>query len=175
MSKLSSNRQKKIAIIAEVAEKVEKAHAMVFTDFSGLTHKQLENFKKEIRKSDAQFAATKNTLLKRALGDKISGQEDKFQHPTGTLFMYGDIVEPLKLLAKMIKDFEKPTIKFGLLDGKVVSDSEVKKLATLPSREVLIGQLLGMLNSPIQGLHRALSWNMVKFVMTIKVIENSKK
>lgn len=171
----SQNRKKKEVIVAEVSEKVAKSKAMVFTNYQGLTHRQLEEFKKEIRKSDAEFAATKNTLLKRALGNEaIAGNEDKFQQPTGTVFMYGDIVAPLKVLAKMMKDFEKPSIKFGLLEGKAITEADVKKLATLPSREVLIAQMLGMMNAPIQGLHRALSWNLQKFVMTLKAIEEQK-
>lgn len=171
----SQNRKKKEAIVAEVSEKVTKAKAMVFTNFQGLTHKQLEEFKKEIKKTDAEFAATKNTLLKRALGEeKVAGNEDKFVQPTGTMFMYGDIVAPLKVLAKMIKDFEKPTIKFGLLEGKAMTDKEVLRLSTLPSREVLLTQLVGMLMSPVQGLHRSLNWNLQKFVMTLSAIEKQK-
>ena len=171
----SSNRQKKEVIVAEVSEKVQKAKAMVFTNFQGMTHKQLEEFKREIKKSDAEFAATKNTLLKRALGDgAIAGNEDKFQQPTGTLYMYGDVVAPLKVLAKLIKDTEKPTIKFGLLEGKAITDKEVLKLSTLPNRETLIAQMLGMMNAPVQGLHRALSWNLQKFVMTLSAIEKQK-
>ena len=175
-NKVSANRQKKEVIVAEVSEKVQKAKAMVFTNFQGLTHKQLEEFKKEIKKSDAEFAATKNTLLKRALGDgAIAGNEDKFQQPTGTLYMYGDVVAPLKVLAKMIKDTEKPTIKFGLLEGKAITDKEVLKLSTLPNRETLIAQMLGMMNAPVQGLHRALSWNLQKFVMTLNAVAEKKK
>ena len=175
-TKMSANKEKKVAIVAEVAEKVNKAKAMVFTNFTGLTHKQLEEFKREIRAADAEFAATKNTLLKRALGDKaISGNEDKFQQPTGTIFMYGDVAQPLKALAKMMKDLEKPTVKFGLMDGKVLTEADVKKLATLPSKEVLIAQMLGMMNAPIQGLHRALSWNLQKFVMTLSAVAKKKE
>lgn len=172
---VSQNRQKKEAIVAEISEKVGKAKAMVFTNYAGLTHQQLEGFKREIRKSDAEFSVAKNTLLKRALGDQIEGQEDKFQQSTGTLFMYGDVVIPLKALAKMMKDFEKPEVKFGLLDGKVITDKDVAKLATLPSREVLIAQMLGMMNAPIQGLHRALSWNLQKFVMTLDAVAKKKE
>jgi len=102
---VSQNRQKKEAIVGEITEKVGKAKAMVFTNYAGLTHQQLEKFKREIRSSEAEFAVAKNTLLKRALGDQIAGQEDKFQQSTGTLFMYGDVVTPLKALAKMMKDF----------------------------------------------------------------------
>lgn len=172
---VSQNRKKKEAIVAEVAEKVAKSKAMVFANYAGLTHQQLEKFKREIRPLEAEFAVAKNTLLKRALGDRIAGQEDQFQQSTGAMFLYGDVVMPLKSLAKMIKDFEKPQIKFGLLDGKVITDKEVIKLSTLPTREVLIAQMLGMMNAPIQGLHRALSWNLQKFVMTLNAVVEQKK
>jgi len=172
--KVNKNKEKKIAIVAEVKEKVDKAKAMVFTDYTGLTHKQLEDLKKELKKADAQYEVSKNTLLKIALGDKIKGQEDKFQKPTGTVFLYGDIVAPLKALAKMIKDMEKPSIKFGLVDGAVMTDKEIIKLSTLPSREVLLSQLAGMLKSPISGLHRAMLWNLQKLVMTLAAVEKQK-
>ncbi len=175
-TKLGPNRQKKIAVVAEINDKVAKAKAIVMTNYTGLTHKQLEEFKREIKKSEAEFAVTKNTLLKRSLVEnKLETGEDKnFDQPTGTMFLYGDIVAPLKALAKMIKTLEKPQVKFGILDGKILSDKEVLKLATLPSKEVLLGQLVGMLNSPIQGLHRALNWNLQKFVMTLGAIEKKK-
>lgn len=173
--KQSRNKEKKVAIVAEVKEKVDKAKAMVFTDYTGLTHKQLEDLKKEIRKADAEYVVAKNTLIKRALGDKIADQEDKFQNPTGTMFLYGDVVTPLKALAKMVKEMEKPAIKFGLLDGKVMTDKEVIKLSSLPSREVLLAQLAGMLKSPISGLHRAMNWNLQKLVMTLAAVEKQKQ
>lgn len=172
--KQSKNKEKKVAIVAEVKEKVDKAKAMVFTDYTGLTHKQLEDLKRELRKADAEYVVAKNTLVKLALGDKVAGQEDKFVQPTGTMFLYGDVVTPLKALAKMVKEMEKPAIKFGLLDGKVVTDKEVLKLSTLPSREVLLAQLAGMLKSPISGLHRAMNWNLQKLVMTLAAVEKTK-
>lgn len=172
---VSQNRVKKNDIVAEVTDKVNKAKTMVFTDYTGLTHKQLEEFKREIKKADAEYVVAKNTLLKIALGDKAEGQDDKFVQPTGTMFMYGDVVAPLKALSKMVKDTEKPQIKFGWMEGKVLTDKEVLKIATLPSREVLIAQMLGMMKSPIQGFHRALSWNLQKFVMTLAAIEKQKQ
>ncbi len=175
-TKISDNRKKKEVIVAEVLEKVQKAKGMVFTNFQGLTHHQLEALKKAAKKADAEYVATKNTLLLRSLADKNLGDEEKkkFEQPTATLFMYSDIVEPLKFLSKSIKDLKLPVIKFGLLDGKVVSENEVIKLASLPSKDVLRAQLLGQMMSPIQGLHRALSWNMQSLVMTLNAIKDKK-
>jgi large subunit ribosomal protein L10 len=174
--KISQNRVKKETLIAEVAGKIAKSKAMVFTNYTGLTHKQLETFKREIKKSDAEFAVLKNTLLKIALTNaKLeTGDAKNFDLPTGAMFLYGDVVTPLKSLAKMVKDLEKPQIKFGILDGKLVSSSDVIKISALPSREVLLAQLAGMMKSPIQGLHRSLSWNLQKFVMTLSAIQKQK-
>lgn len=174
--KTSKNRLKKQEVIGEIAQKIEKSKAMVFTNYTGLTHKQLETFKREIKKADAEFAVTKNRLLKKALVDaKLeTGDEKNFDMPTGAMFLYGDVVTPLKSLAQMVKDFEKPQIKFGLMDGKLLTGKDVIKLSTLPSKEVLLAQLLGMMKSPIQGLHRSLNWNLQKFVMTLSAIQKQK-
>jgi large subunit ribosomal protein L10 len=175
-NKISANRQKKEQIVAEISEKIAKAKTMVFTNYQGLSHKQIENFKREIKKSDAEFAVTKNTLLRKALSDTNQKIDDEknFDLPTGTVFLYGDITIPLKTLAKMIKDFEKPKIKFGLMEGKVISEQDILKLASLPSREILLAQLANMMLYPIQELHRSLVWNLQKFVMTLKAIEKIK-
>lgn len=175
-NKLSANKLKKQEKVAELVAKVNRSKAIVLTNYQGLTHKQLEDFKKGIRQSDAEFAVSKNTLLKRALeqANMELGDDTNYEQQTGTLFLYGDPITPLKALAKMMKDFQKPTVKYGILDGKGITSDQVMKLATLPSREVLIAQLLGMMNAPLTGLHRSLSWNLTKFAMTLKAIEQKK-
>ena len=183
MNKPSKNRQKKEQIVAKLAEKVNKAKGLVFTNYQGLTHKQLEGLKKAVRPLQADLVITKNTLLKLALSKSQFSQPKagqplaetfSFQNATATLLLYGDPVDPLRQLAKTIKELNLPSIKFGILDKQVLSDAEVLKLATLPSREILIMQLFWQMQAPIYGLHRALGWNMQKLVMTLKAIEAKK-
>lgn len=175
-NKVSKNKEKKQKLVAEMSEKVAKAKAIVLTNYQGLTHKQLEDFKKGLRKLDAEFAVTKNTLLKRSLQEaKLdTSNADAFNKATGTLFLYGDPVAPLKALTKMFKELKLPEVKFGILEGKTIATEDVLRLATLPSREILIAQLLGQMQAPIAGFHRALNWNLQKFVMTLKAIEKAK-
>ena len=174
---VSKNREKKQAVVAEMAETLGKAKGLVFTNYQGLTHKQIEVLKKAIKPFDADFAITKNTLLKIALEQKNLKIEDEkgFEGPTGTLFLFGDIIEPLRKLAKTIKDFSLPTIKFAIIDGKVTSAEDVIKISALPTREVLLSQVAIGLKSPIFGLHRALNWNLQKLVMTLKAIEQKRQ
>lgn len=177
-TKISKNRAKKEEIVAEVSEKMEKAKALVFTNYQGLTHKQIENLKKKLREHDTEVSVVKNTLLKLALSKTTKKEavkdDNALNNPTATMFIYSDIVTPLKELAKTIKEFGLPSIKFGILDNKIITADEVTKLSTLPSREILLDQLVGGMKGPIFGLHRALNWNMQKLVMTLKEIETKK-
>lgn len=166
--KKSNNRVKKEGIVAEIADKKGRAKAIVFTNYQGLTHKQIEDIKKGIKKADAEFVVAKNTLLQKAITDVK--EMETLEGPTGTIFAYSDIISPLKEVAKAIKQFTLPTIKFGILEGKVLTGEEVLKISALPTREVLIAQFVGGLKAPLSGFHRALNWNLQKLIMTLDQI-----
>ena len=172
----SKNRIKKEQLVAELTEKIGRSKGMVFANYQGLTHQQLEGLKKNLKQADAEFVAMKNTLIKRALEGKVDAEEtnEYFNNPTGALLIYGDIVDPLKHLNKSIKEFKMPVIKFGIIEGKVVSDKDVVKIASLPPLPVLRAQLLGQMKAPISGLHRALNWNLQQFVLTLNAIKEKK-
>lgn len=170
--KISAKRAKKQQIVANLSEKVTRAKGLVFTKYQGLSHKQIEDLKKKVKALDSEFVVTKNTLLKLALGKLL--RTDNFKEATATLFIYGDPILPLKELAKRIKELNLPVIKFGILEGRQTTSEELLKLSLLPTREVLLTQLVFGLKAPIYGLNRALNWNLQKFVMTLKSIESKK-
>jgi large subunit ribosomal protein L10 len=173
--KVTTNRQKKEKIVAELSEKVSRAKGMVFAGYQGMTHLQIEKLKKAVKALDADFVATKNTLITLALSSsELKAQSPELQGSTATLFLYGDPVAPLKELAKMVKELNLPSIKVGFLDGKEMTSEEVIKLSSLPSRETLLTQLVFGLNSPISGLHRALNWNIQKIAMTLSALREKK-
>ena len=174
--KITSNRQKKMDIVAGLSENFGKAKAVVFTNYTGLTHKQIEGLKKAIKPLEAEYVVAKNSLVTKALSDnKITlSENDTLKGPTGTLFLYGDVIEPLKSLAKTIKELNLPSVKFGIIEKDFVTADQVIKLSSLPNRETLLVMLVGGLKSPIFGLHRALNWNLQKLVMTLNEIAKSK-
>ena len=179
MDKVTSpNRAKKEKIVAELSEKINRAKGLVFTSYQGLTHKQLENLRKKVQTMDADFVATKNTLLKLSLSGNQTFNSQlstlNFQHATATLFLYADPVMPLKELAKSIKELNLPSIKFGILDGAQMTSEQILHLSSLPSRQNLLTQLVLALKSPTTGLHEALNWNIQKLVMTLKAIETKR-
>ncbi|HXF29681.1 MAG TPA: 50S ribosomal protein L10, partial [Chlamydiales bacterium] len=104
--------------------------------------------------------------------DKIP--EDKLENPTATLFISGDVAEALKRLAKINKDTGLPKIKIGIIDGEILDETQIMRISSLPSRDVLIAQFVGTLNSPIQGLVVTLNANLQKFVMVLDGIAKSK-
>lgn len=173
-----SGRARKEQIVAELTEKFDSANGLVFADYKGLTHKQLEDLKKELKKLDSSIVIAKNSLLKLSLGQSknYSGYKDNegLNQPTAAVFIKGDMIEPLKKLQKAIKDFGLPKIKFGVLEGNLTDEADILKIASLPNRETLLAQFVGTLNSPIQGLVFTLSENIQKFVMTLKAVEKTK-
>src|SRR3989344_1775827 len=171
----AQGKQKKIDQVKELTTKLEKAKALVITDYTGLTHKQLEELRRTLKKTQAELTISKNTLLKRALLDvKKSISDTHLQGATATLFAYADEVAPLKALIKFFKDATHGTVRAGLLGATELSAAEVERLSTLPSREQLLSQLVGQLKAPLYGLHNALSWNIRKLVYSLNVIKEKK-
>jgi len=170
----NSNRQKKEAIVSELSQKIKDAKALIFTNYQGMTHQQLEHLKKALKKSEAELVVTKNTLLKRALEINQEKKVSDFEGPTATLFAFGDPLAPLKELFKTIKTLNLPIVKMGFMETRTVSAEEIARFASLPPREILLAQFIGGLKAPLFGLHRALNWNIQKLVMTLKAIKANK-
>ncbi len=168
-------KQQKIETVEQLKEKVAKAKSMVLADYRGLTHHQLEEIKKAMKEIGAEFVITKNTLLKMAMSkdEADSLQSTALNGPTATLFSYQDEIAPLSALAKFIKNFGLITVKAGVLNDKILTSQEVLKIASLPSREVLMATLAARLKSPIYGLHYSLSYNLQKLALVLKAASKS--
>ena len=170
----SHGTQRKIDAVTELTEKVGKAKSIILADYRGLKHKQLEELRRTLKKSNAEFAVTKNRLFAKALGDKATSVESQLKEATGALFAYADEVAPLKDLLKFFKTAGFGKTKGGLLGDKMLTDADVTTLATLAPRPVLLARLAAQLNAPIQGLHYALNWNMNRLVWGLTAIKNKK-
>ncbi len=172
--KTSEAKQKKIDTVKELSDKVGRAKAIILADYRGLKHKQLEELRKTLKKVEGEFVITKNRLLRRSLGDKTQTLDSSLSDTTATLFAYNDEIAPLKELLKFFKAAGVGKSKAGLLGGSPLTEAEVTRLALLPTKNVLLGQLVGQLNAPIQGLHYALSWNMNTLVWALNNIKDQK-
>lgn len=166
--------QRKIDAVKDLTDKVAKAKSIVLADYRGLKHKQLEELRRTLKKTNAEFSVTKNRLFAKALGDKAKSIEGQLKESTGALFAYADEVAPLKELLKFFKTTGFGKTKGGLLGDKVLTDADVSTLAALAPRPVLLARLAAQLNAPIQGLHYALNWNLNKLVWALNSIKEKK-
>jgi large subunit ribosomal protein L10 len=136
-----------------VRERLSESSASVVTEYRGLTVAAMAELRRTLRASGGDFKVFKNTLVRRAIeGGDHAGLADHLSGPTAITFVSGDV----SAVAKALKDFAKANpeliIKGGVLEGKPLSEKELKALADLPSREVLLSQLAGLIASPMQQL-----------------------
>lgn len=171
--------QKNQAMLAQVQDKVNRSTAMYFIDYQGITHKQLEEARRELRANDSEVVVTKNTLMRIALKEKGIDAVEQLQGPFATLFSYSDPVATAKVLKEFFKknslgEGDGPSIKFGIFEGAIIDDKTVKMLANIPPKEVLIGKLVGLLASPYSKLVWTLNGNIQKLAMVLKAVEEKK-
>ena len=169
------NKQQKESVVEGLIDKFKRQKIAIFSDFHGVSVAKAQALRRLLKKTDAEYRVAKKTLLDRAL-NKL-GVETKTQELKGEIgvaFGYGDEIPPAKTLFKFSKENETFKILGGILGGRVLSDKEIVALAKLPSREILIGQLLGVLQSPMRGLVSVLGGNMRNLVMVLSKIKESK-
>jgi large subunit ribosomal protein L10 len=169
-------KQEKEKIVQELTEKMKTAKAIYLTDFTGLDVVRATELRKKLRDASVEYQVVKNTLAQ--LAAKNAGMEmllDYLTGPTGLAFGVKDPIIPAKILVEFAKADDKPSVKVGLVEGKVVDVKQVKQLALLPSREVLISQILSAMQSPISGLVGALGGIIQKFVGTVDAIAKQKE
>jgi large subunit ribosomal protein L10 len=135
-------------------EKLKSAKVAVLTDYRGLTVKQLRELRGRLRGQDVEYRVVKNTLARRAAVEAGHGDfEDSLKGPVAIAFGYGDLSAPARLLGEFSRQTRvKLEIVGGLVEGRVMDGNQVRQTADLPSREVLLAQLLGTLQSPIAQL-----------------------
>ncbi len=173
--------QKKIDTVAKLANKVAKAKSIVFANYKGLKHKQLEELRKLLKKVEGEFVVVKNRLMLRSLDGLPRGEESNtdavktfLSDSSAALFAYADEVSPIKELMKFFASAGAGSIKGGFLSGNALDHQEVARLAQLPSADILRTKFVANLNAPIQRLHDALSWNINRLVWALNGIKNSK-
>ena len=156
-------KPEKDKLVAELKSKLKGAKALYYTDFTGLNVKRMTDLRRRLRKANVEYVVIKNTLALRAVnesglvGTKLRGQ-------TG-LVIAQDAVAAAKVLADFARENEqRPAVKGGLLDGKALDVAQVKKLASMPSREQMLAELGAGLQSPLAafaGVLNALFTTMV--------------
>jgi large subunit ribosomal protein L10 len=152
------NRDQKAAAIAEIAAKIDESHAIFAVDYRGISVPQAAELRSTLRGADATFKVVKNSLTERA-ADQVGAETLKafLAGPTALTFVRGDVATAAKAIADYNRATQLLPFKGGLMDGAVLDVDQIRSISRLPSREVLYGQLVGVVASPISGLVRTLS------------------
>lgn len=156
-------KPEKDKLVAELKEKLNGAKALYYTDFTGLNVKRMTDLRRKLRKANVEYVVIKNTLALRAVneaglvGTKLKGQ-------TG-LVIAKDPVAAAKVIADFAKENDsRPAVKGGLMDGRSLDEAQVKKLASMPSREQMLAELGAGLQSPMAAFVGALNGLMYMMV-----------
>ena len=154
---MSLNRSEKEAVISDVTSLAAKAQTLVIAEYRGITVADMTKLRDTARKSGVSLSVLKNTLARRAVTG--SAFEVVSSQMTGPLIysFSEDAVAAAKVVAEFAKTNDKLVIRAGAYGGKVLDVNGVKQLASIPSKEVLLAQLLGLMQSPISRIARVLS------------------
>jgi large subunit ribosomal protein L10 len=161
----------KAQVIEEVREAYGRSSVAIVSEYRGLTVDELTELRTEVRNAGAEIRVVKNTLAKRAAdGTDFEALSDYLVGPT-IIALSSDPVAPAKALSEFGKKHDKLVLKGGVLNGKVLDVKEIKALAKLPSREVLLAKLMGTMNGPIQnfvGVLAAVPGSLVRVLDQVK-------
>jgi large subunit ribosomal protein L10 len=152
------NREEKAALVEEIAAQLTEAGAIFAVDYRGIGVPEAAELRGKLAESDASFRIVKNRLAKRAA--ESAGTEDLtglFEGPTALTLVKGDPVTAAKAIADFARQHRVPTYKGGIMDGAPLDPEQFQRIARLPGLDVLHGQLVGVVSSPISGVARGLS------------------
>lgn len=170
------NRDEKSAIVAELNDSFNRAKFAVVADYCGLKVSELQQIRVELRNCDSEIRIAKNTLLKKAAENTGSSLlRDDFSGTTAVVIAYADPVGPAKVVAKFADDHEKFRIRSAFFEGERLDVDRIIALSKLPSKEILLGQVLSVMNAVPTGLVRVLSGVPRTFLYGLQAIKEKKE
>lgn len=162
---MAITREKKGTLVNEYVEKLRRSQAFIVTEYRGLTTKQVESLRKELRGCESELTITKNTLMARALTEVgLPVPEALLTGPTAVAFCFNEISAPAKVLTRFAKDSKIMVLRGGMLGESMFDEAGVQALTELPGKEQLRAQVVGMLQSPISGLVNVLAGSIRGFL-----------
>ena len=149
----ADRRDLKVAAVDRITARLRQTSTAVLADYRGMTVGQMQELRRKLRGGGVEMLVVKNTLARRAAeAAGLPALKAELQGPVALLFAGSDLAAPARLLSEYIRQNRRMAIRSGMLQGKVIDAGTVAELADLPSREVLLGRLLGGMQSPLTSL-----------------------
>jgi large subunit ribosomal protein L10 len=170
------NRTEKQTAIDALTEKLSAARAIYVTDYQGLTVGRVTDLRRRLHKAGVDYVVVKNTLALRALrAAAVEGLDPHVTGPTAFALTSADAAAAAKVLTDFAKEFEKPSLKAAIVDGRAVTPEQITRLAQLPPREVLLGELAGAMQAPLAGFLGALTGLLSTFVGAVEALRTQRE
>lgn len=169
------NKEQKKEIVKDLVEKIKSSKSVIFSDFKGLSVKDMTDLRKELYENQSDFVVIKKTLINIALKEAgIDMDVRKIEGQIALSISQKDEVAAAKILDKVAKANENLKIVAGILGENILSDEEVEALAKLPSKEELQAKMVGSINAPVSGFVNVLAGNIRGIVQVLKAVSEKK-
>lgn len=170
------NLNGKKQIVEDLHERLKKASIVVLTDYKGLNVESLTKLRQQLREAGVEYKVVKNTFLRRASENTgAAAISDYYEGPSAIAFSYSDPVAPAKVLTKFAETNDKLEIRVAALDGRVLNLDDLKALSKLPSREVLLSQVLSAMQAVPTNFVSVLSAVPRSLVNVVNAIKDKKE
>ncbi len=169
------DKNQKVEVINNLKDKFQRAKGVIMTEYKGLSVNDITELRGKLQNIACEYKVVKNTLTRLAIGEMgIEGLKDFLNGPTAIAFEYGDTVTPAKIIYDFQREHENLKVKVGVLGKKILSQTDIKSLASLPSRDVLISLVLARMKLPISGMVNVLGAPLRKLVNVLDAISKQK-
>jgi large subunit ribosomal protein L10 len=167
-------RNDKEQLVTELTTKIKGAKALYYTDFTGLNVKRMTDLRRKLKKAGVEYVVIKNTLALRSVNESgLVGA--RLKGPTG-LIISKDPVSAAKIVTDFAKENEqRPALKGGMLDGVSIDEAQVKKLASMPSRQQMLAELGAGLQSPLAAFVGALNGLLYMFAGALEALKTQRE
>lgn len=169
------NKLEKRKVVTELRDKFSKAKIALLADYRGLSVAEMTDVRKKLRDVGIDFRVVKNNLAKIASeGTDLEPVKDQYQGPTVVALSYDDVVAPAKILSQAAKQYKHLDIRAGIMEGAVLTDAEILRIATLPSRDELLSMFLRVIQAPLSNLHSVLQAPLRNLVNALHAVKEQK-
>jgi large subunit ribosomal protein L10 len=168
-------KQEKVQAVQDFLNKVQASKSAVVTGYSGLTVEEVTQLRAQLFHAKVDYQVVKNNLARLALNQaEITLLDDLLVGPTAIALAQEDAIAPIRVLSKFAKAHEKLILRGGWMEGRKLSVQDIKTLANLPSREVLLAKLLGSMKSPVTGIVMVLAGPLRTLVYALNAVKELK-
>lgn len=171
---MAITRARKEATLKQLTEDLKHARGIVFTEYKGLTVAQINKMRRLLRAEKVKYQVVKVTLLKKALAALNIAGDLKFAGPVAVAISQEEETTPARILKAATKEYPQLVLDGGIFQSQIVASDVIQKLASLPSKEQLLGQLVSVIAGPMRGLVTVLSGNTRNLLNVLNAIKEKK-